>query len=237
MMSKFLFIIIFLIPIFAFSQKKTDSGKPKLVVGIVVDQMRYDYIYTYWDKLSANGFKKLVNKGFNCKNTNYNYVPTFTGPGHASIYTGTTPAIHGIIANDWFDAKNNLQVYCAGDSTTNSIGTGSERGKMSPHHLMTTTIGDEIKINTNGKSKVIGISLKDRGAILPAGHNANGAFWLDDSTGNWITSSFYMNALPKWVSDYNSKNRTKELLSKNWETFLPINQYRLIVVYEIHFES
>ena len=225
MMSKFLFIIIFLIPIFAFSQKKTDSGKPKLVVGIVVDQMRYDYIYTYWDKLSANGFKKLVNKGFNCKNTNYNYVPTFTGPGHASIYTGTTPAIHGIIANDWFDAKNNLQVYCAGDSTTNSIGTGSERGKMSPHHLMTTTIGDEIKINTNGKSKVIGISLKDRGAILPAGHNANGAFWLDDSTGNWITSSFYMNTLPKWVSDYNAKNRTKELLNKKWETVLPIEQY------------
>jgi predicted AlkP superfamily pyrophosphatase or phosphodiesterase len=209
-----------------FSQKKTDGGKPKLVVGIVIDQMRYDYIYTYWDKLSANGFKKLVNKGFSCKNTNYNYVPTFTGPGHASIYTGTTPSIHGIIANDWYDSKNKLEVYCAGDSTMNSIGTGSERGKMSPHLLMTTTMGDEMKINTNGKSKVIGISLKDRGAILPAGHNSDGAFWLDDSTGNWVTSSFYMKELPQWVNAYNAKNRTKELLTKKWETVLPIGQYK-----------
>lgn len=217
-------ILLFLVQI-SFAQKKTDAGKPKLIVGIVVDQMRYDYIYTYWDKLSSNGFKKLVNKGYNCKNTNYNYVPTFTGPGHASIYTGTTPAVHGIIANDWFNQNTGKDVYCVGDSTMNTVGAVSPNGKMSPANMLTTTIGDELKINTNGKSKVIGIALKDRAAILPAGHNSNGAYWLCDSTGQWITSSFYNAELPKWVKDYNAKNRVKELLSKKWETYLPIDQY------------
>lgn len=224
-MKKAILFLIFILPLIATAQKKTDAGKPKLVVGIVIDQMRYDYIYTYWDKLSANGFKKLVTKGYNCKNTNYNYVPTYTGPGHASIYTGTTPAIHGIIANDWYDRSLKEEIYCSSDSTRTSIGTVSEAGKMSPHHLLTTTIGDEMKINTNGKSKVVGIALKDRGAIMPAGHNANGAYWLDDSTGKWVSSSFYMNELPIWVKNYNDKNRTKELLSKKWETILPIQQY------------
>jgi predicted AlkP superfamily pyrophosphatase or phosphodiesterase len=208
-----------------FSQKKTDGGKPKLVVGIVVDQMRYDYIYTYWDKLSSNGFKKLVNKGYNCKNTNYNYVPTYTGPGHASIYTGTTPAVHGIISNDWYNAKNGKDVYCVSDSLFQTVGAVSPNGKMSPSLLLTTTIGDELKINSNGKSKVIGVSLKDRAAILPAGHNADGAYWLCDSTGNWITSSFFENELPQWVKNYNDKKRVDELLSKKWETYYPIEQY------------
>ncbi|MBX7093623.1 MAG: alkaline phosphatase family protein [Flavobacteriales bacterium] len=206
---------------FSFAQKK----QPKLIVGIVVDQMRYDYLERFQSKYSANGFVKLMNKGTNCKNTNYNYVPTYTGPGHASIYTGTTPAVHGIIANDWFDRNEGGMVYCAEDKSVSSVGTQNNAGQMSPRRMLSSTIGDELKISSLGKSKVIGIALKDRGAILPAGHAADAAYWFDDETGNFITSTYYRNDLPKWLSDYNNKKRTDYFLSQNWTTLLPIEQY------------
>lgn len=158
-------------------------SKPKLVVGIVVDQMRYDYIYRYWDKFGNDGFKRLVNDGFFCKNTNYNYVPTYTGPGHASIYTGTTPAVHGIIANEWFDKVTGKELYCAEDKTVAGVGTTGPEGKRSPVNMTSTTITDELRISSNMKSKVIGIALKDRSAILPAGHTANAAYWVDGANG------------------------------------------------------
>lgn len=223
-MKRFVLIVLSFLPLTLIAQK-SNPNQPKLVVGIVIDQMRYDYLYAYWDKYSENGFKKLMKKGYNYKNTNYNYVPTFTAPGHASIYTGTTPIVHGIISNDWFDKKLGKEIYCTDDSTVTVVGMKSETNKMSPKNLISSTIGDELKLSNNGKSKVIGIALKDRAAILPAGHNANAAYWMDDSTGFWVSSTFYMNDLPSWVNDYNSKNRPKELLSKNWETILPIDQY------------
>ena len=198
---------------FSQKQKEKKNEKPKLVIGIVVDQMRYDYLTRYWDKYGEGGFKKLINGGFNCKNTNYNYMPTYTGPGHASIYTGTTPENHGIIANNWYNKVLNRGTYCTGDSNVNTIGSESLNGKMSPKNLLSTTITDELKLATNNRGKVIGMSIKDRGAILPAGHKADAAYWFDGGdVGKWISSTFYMEDLPSWVQKVNEKNNPDKYL-------------------------
>ncbi len=205
--------------------EKTTSEKTKLVVGIVVDQMRYDYLTRFYDKYSEGGFKRMIKEGFNCKNNHYNYIPTYTGPGHASIYTGTTPKYHGVIANDWYDKTTKSSVYCAGDSSVQSVGTTSSAGQMSPHRMQTTTFGDENRLFTQLKGKTIGISIKDRGAILPAGHTANGAYWFNGkSEGHFITSTFYMDKLPNWVRDFNA-SETAENYLKVWNTLYDINAY------------
>ncbi|MAO16938.1 alkaline phosphatase family protein [Muricauda ruestringensis] len=198
---------------------------PKLVVGIVVDQMRYDYLTRFWNQYGEGGFKRLVNEGFNCKNNHFNYAPTSTGPGHTSVYTGTTPATHGIIGNDWFDKESGEDVYCAGDDSYASVGTTSDAGKMSPHRMLTTTITDELRLHTQKRGKVIGVALKDRGAILPAGHAANAAYWFEGGQdGNWITSTYYMDELPQWVVDFNSSDIV-ESYKKPWNTLKPIETY------------
>ena len=180
------------------------SDKPKLVVGIVVDQMRYDFLYRYSDKYSAGGFKRLMNEGFNCRNNHYDYAPTVTAAGHTAIFTGSIPAIDGIIGNEWFNQKTGKIVYCVEDTTVKTIGSDSKAGIMSPKNLLVSTITDQLRIANNFQSKTIGIALKDRGAILPAGHTANGAYWFDSRNGSFITSTFYMNDLPKWVQDFNA---------------------------------
>ncbi len=208
------------------SDKKDDTpAKPKLIIGIVIDQMRYDYITRFWDKFGDGGFKELVGEGFFFRNTTYNYVPTFTGPGHASIYTGTSPATHGIIANDWFDRTENKMVYCTDDKTVQTVGSTSAAGQMSPSRLLASTVTDELKLFSNMRSKVIGISLKDRGAIMPAGHLANAAYWFDGTTGGWISSTYYMSDLPDWVKKFNEKKMADKYLSKDWETLLSIKEY------------
>ena len=217
-MKKLLLILLF--PCIALSQ--SNKEKPKLIIGIVVDQMRYDYIERFWDDFSEDGFKKLINEGHLFRNMRFGYVPTYTGPGHASIFTGTTPAVHGIIANNWYDKNSQELVYCAGDGNTHTVcncekqmkDVISEEGKMSPRHMLTTTIGDEIKL-FNNESRVIGISLKDRGAILSAGHSADAAYWMDKN-GEWITSSYYMDQLPKWLIEYQSKNNASDYMKGNW---------------------
>ena len=212
--------------------------KPKLVVGIVVDQMRYDYIDRYWERFGDNGFKKLVRNGYNCKNTHYNYMPTYTGPGHASIYTGTTPENHGIISNHWYDKYTNTETYCTLDTLVNTIGSNSKDGKMSPNKLTSTTITDELKLANNHKGKTYGISIKDRGAILPAGHNANGAFWFEGGkTGKWISSSFYMNDLPEWLNKINETSPAKKYLNKTWNTLYPIETYTQSISDDNHYEK
>lgn len=213
------FIVLFVNPIVG------QNKRPKLVVGIVVDQMRADYINKYWDKFGEEGFKKLVKDGYKCNNVHYNYIPTYTGPGHASIYTGTTPAFHGIIANDWYDKFTADTMYCAQDESVTTLGANNSSGKMSPRNLKTSTITDELKLYTNGKSKVIGISLKDRGAILPAGHSADAAYWLDGKSGNWVSSTHYMQSLPGWVSGINAAKPCDAFLQQVWEPLLPLNQY------------
>lgn len=233
-MQKILTILLSIICFtnYIFSQKNQDKqittipAKPKLIVGIIIDQMRYDYLYKYENKYGANGFKKLMQQGFNCKNNHYNYVPTYTGPGHASVYTGTTPAIHGIIANDWYVRETDKMMYCAQDDNVETVGSSSKKvGKMSPRNMLTTTVTDELKMANNMKSKTIGIALKDRGAILPAGHMANAAYWFDGATGNWVSSTFYMETLPTWVDSFNAKKVYENYLSKPWEPLLPIHQY------------
>lgn len=203
----------------------TIPDKPKLVVGIVIDQMRFDYVYRFWDKLGNDGFKRLISQGYNCRNTNFNYVPTFTGPGHASIYTGTTPAIHGIIANTWYDRQTNKGSYCVTDANVKSVGSDVEEGKRSPKKMLTTTVGDQLHLGNNNQSKVIGIALKDRSAILPAGHTANGAYWFDDSTGCFITSSYYRSELPKWVNVFNDRKLAAKYLSQDWNLLKDSAQY------------
>lgn len=201
------------------------SQRPRLVVGITVDQMRLDYLYRYWHLFGNDGFKRLVNDGFICTNHHFDYGPTVTAPGHASIYTGTTPAIHGIIANDWHE-RNAGNAYCTSDSTVFGVGTMNEKGKMSPHRMLTSTVSDELRLSNNFKSKVIGISMKDRGAILPAGHAANGAYWfVFKDEGNWVTSSYYTDVLPQWVQDFNAKRLPDSYIAQGWKLLLAPEVY------------
>lgn len=199
--------------------------RPKLVVGIVVDQMRWDYLYRYYNKYENRGFKRLLNEGFSCENTMINYIPSVTAIGHTTIFTGSVPAIHGIVGNDWIDSKTGKSVYCTYDSTVKGIGAESNAGKMSPRNVLTTTITDELRLATNFQSKVVGVSLKDRASILPAGHNPTAAFWLDDASGKFISSSYYMSALPDWVEHFNNSKPIDKLLANGWNTLLPIEQY------------
>ena len=200
-------------------------ARPKLVVGIVVDQMRWDYLYRYYDRYANNGFKRLLNEGFTCENTQVDYIPTFTGPGHSCIYTGSVPAIHGIAGNDFIIQATGKSMYCTEDTSVQTVGSTSVAGKMSPRNLLTTTVTDELRLATNFRSKVIGIALKDRGGILPAGHTANAAYWFDDKTGNWISSTYYMKDLPQWVKDFNDQKLAETYLKQDWTTLYPINTY------------
>src|SRR5690606_31365804 len=201
--SKLALLLIILISNFSFAQLKNNNERPKLVVGIVVDQMRWDYLYKYYDRYGNEGFKRLLNEGFTAENTLIPYVPTFTAVGHTTVYTGSVPAIHGIAGNDFYIKETQTSMYCTQDDGVNGVGLdpNDEDGKMSPKNLLTSTITDELKLATDFKSKVIGVSLKDRGAILPAGHFADAAYWMVD--GNWVSSSFYMKELPKFVKDFN----------------------------------
>lgn len=200
-------------------------NRPKLVVGMVIDQMRWDYLYRYYSRYGSGGFKRLINEGFSAENTFIPYTPTYTACGHASIYTGSVPAINGIIGNDWYDPQLGRNVYCAEDTSVTSVGSTTMAGVMSPKNMLTTTITDELRLATNFQGKVIGISLKDRGSILPAGHSANAAYWFDGQTGDWITSTFYMTKLPTWVEDYNKIKLVNKFYEKNWPTLYPIETY------------
>lgn len=199
--------------------------QPKLVVGIVVDQMKMDYLYRFNNDFSQNGFKRLMTSGYTFHNMHFNYMPTYTAPGHASIYTGTTPAVHGIVGNEWFSRKLGKDIYCTDDAAVKTLGDGTKaEGEMSPKNLLTTTITDELKLATNFKAKVIGISLKDRGAILPAGHFANWAFWFSKS-GAFISSTFYGEKLPTWVTNFNNEKNYLPYINKGWDLLKPVATY------------
>ena len=205
---------------------ETTSEKPKLVVGIVIDQMRYDYLTRFSDRYSEHGFKHLLNNGFSLENAHYNYIPTYTAVGHTSIYTGTTPDNHGIISNDWYDKFLKKSIYCVDDSNFNTIGNESTSGKKSPARLQTTTITDQLHLAQNMRGKTIGIALKDRSAILPAGHTANGAYWFDGGkNGQWVSSSFYMENLPNWAVAFNNSAKADSYLNTPWTTLYDINTY------------
>lgn len=209
--------------------------RPKLVVGIVVDQMRWDYLYRYQKRYTDGGFKRLLGEGFSCENTMIPYVPSVTAIGHTCIYTGSVPSIHGIAGNNF--VKDGKKVYCTDDDSVKPVGTTSVAALMSPRNLWVSTIGDEMKIASNGRAKVVGMALKDRASILPAGHNPNGAFWFDDQTGCFITSSYYMDRLPKWVEAFNDKRLPEQYLSQKWNTLYPKNTYTESTTDENEYEN
>ena len=187
--------------------------RPKLVVGIVVDQMRWDYLSRYYDKFCEDGFRRMLDKGYSFDNCLIDYVPTVTAIGHTSAYTGTTPAFHGICGNNF--AIDGRKVYCCEDSTVMPVGSGNKKdGCMSPVNLLSTTIGDQLRLHTDFRSKVVGVSYKDRAAILPAGHSANAAYWLDRKNQRFITSTYYMNELPGWVKNYNRQVEKNQVFKK-----------------------
>lgn len=222
--------IILGIPLSCYGQLKNknvneNTGRPKLVVAIVVDQMRSDYLYRYYEKYSANGFKRMMREGFTCYNTFYNHMPTHTGPGHASIFTGASPALHGIVANDWLNQHNAAVINCVSDSSEQPLGSDNMQYKRSPKNLQGTGLADELKYAQQFRSKSIGISLKDRGAILPASHSADAAYWFDEKSGNFISSTYYMKQLPTWVNTFNQQKFATKLLQQDWNTYLPIEQY------------
>ena len=200
--------------------------KPKLVVGIVVGQMRYDYLTRYWEHYGDQGFKRMISEGFHCKNHHLNFAPSSTGPGHASVYTGTTPSTHGIIGNNWYDKETETMVYCIADGGFETVGSTSDAGKRSPHRMLGTTIADELRQHTQLRGKTIAIALNDKGAVLPGGHSANAAYWFEGAdTGKWISSSYYMANLPAWVTDFNNSERVQDY-KKEWNTLKPIATYK-----------
>jgi predicted AlkP superfamily pyrophosphatase or phosphodiesterase len=224
-------LIAFLIPLTVSAQKNKSSSatsalpRPKLVVGIMVDQMRWDFLYRYYDRYESGGFKRMLNEGFSAENTNIDYATTVTGIGHTTAYTGSVPALHGITGNEFIIQATGKTMYCAGDTTVQTVGSSSKAGQMSPRNMLTSTITDELKLATNFRSKVIGIALKDRGGILPAGHSANAAYWFDDASGGWISSTYYMTELPNWVKKLNDQKLPQKYLKKDWTTLYPIKTY------------
>jgi predicted AlkP superfamily pyrophosphatase or phosphodiesterase len=203
----------------------TKGDRPKIVVGLMVDQMRWDFLYRFQDRYGEGGFKRLIRKGFNCENAYIPYAQTVTACGHATVYTGAVPAIHGIMGNEWYDRGLGRSVYCVEDRAVKTIGGNANAAAMSPRNMLVTSVCDELRMATNFRSKVIGIAIKDRGGVLPAGHSANGAYWYDSGTGNWVTSTYYMDELPVWVNSFNRRRIVDSLYKLNWNTLYPIHTY------------
>ena len=220
-MKNLLFFLLILLGYSASSENK----KPKLVVAIVIDQMRYDFLENLSHRYSDNGFNRLVNEGFNCKNNFYNYVPTVTGPGHSSISTGSTPKTHGIVGNNWYDRKRKRSIYCTDDGNYNNVGGDDYSGNKSPNNLLVETFADINKMSNNNKSKTISIAIKDRGSILMGGKTADAAYWYyGKERAQWITSTFYMNQIPDWVKEFNKEDNLEKYL-EDWNTLEDISNY------------
>ena len=212
MMKKYILLFCVLATAFSAQAQHKFTEKPKLVVGVVVDQMRWDYLSRYYAQLPPGGLKRLINEGYSMNNCLINYVPTVTAIGHTSVYTGTTPAFHGICGNSFYvDGK---AVGCVKDTTVQTVGSTTSKGQSSPHLLLASTIGDQLRLHTDFRSKVIGVSFKDRAAILPAGRSANAAYWLDNNVGCFVTSTYYMQDLPDYAKDVNAKMAKNTELQK-----------------------
>jgi predicted AlkP superfamily pyrophosphatase or phosphodiesterase len=205
---------------------QSDLDNPKLVISIVVDQMRFDNLDKYKANYSNNGFNRLIREGFNLKNNHFNYVPTVTGPGHASISTGSTPKTHGIAGNNWFDKKTQKDVYCTTDLDYENLGGNAYSAKMSPNNLLVNTLADLNRIENDMNSKTISIAIKDRGSILMGVKNANAAYWFyGKDKGEWVSSKYYMNKLPEWVTSFNNSESISKYLT-DWNTLYDIDTYK-----------
>ena len=228
----------FSVILYSFQSKKSTPKKPKLVVGIVIDQMRYDYLTRFADRYSEKGFKRLLNDGFSLENAHYNLIPTYTAVGHASIYKGTTHSENAIISNNWYDNFSKKTIYCVDDANYKTIGNESDEGKKSPYRMLTTTVTDQLHLAQNMHGKTIGIAIKDRSSILPAGHTANAAYWFSGGNfGQWISSSFYMEELPSWVRKFDASKKAYEYVSTPWETLYDLSTYTQSIADNNEFEA
>jgi predicted AlkP superfamily pyrophosphatase or phosphodiesterase len=217
--ARFCFLLAWLTAVLGLSVCSFSSaydGHPKLVVVIVIDQFRGDYLERYRAEFGDAGFRFLLDRGAYFPNCNYNYANTRTAPGHATLFTGAYSNGHGIVANEWWDQKKKRMVTSVEDDDTKLVGVDGNKTGASPHNLLADTLGDELKLATQGKSRVFGVSLKDRAAVLPAGFAGDAAYWIDSKSGAWITSTYYRNDLPKWVQDFNS-TRPQKYWDREWK--------------------
>ncbi|MBX3241707.1 MAG: alkaline phosphatase family protein [Chitinophagaceae bacterium] len=222
-------LTLFFLLVMNMSFAQTGAGAadhPKIVVGMMVDQMRWDYLYKYKARYTEGGFKRLIKEGFSCENTLIDYSPTITACGHTCVYTGSVPAIHGVVGNGWYDRSKGKDVECVQDENYKLVGSPGETAQ-SPHHNLSTTVTDQLRIATNFQSKTVGVAIKDRASIFPAGHTATGAFWYNGKDGNFVTSTYYMNELPEWARKFNEKKVVDSYYDNDWETLFPINTYKL----------
>ncbi len=222
-----LFIILLIVGISSCCRQHPKPDKPKIVIGLVIDQMRWDYLYRYADLYGKDGFKRIMGEGFNCQNTSIDYLPSFTGPGHACIYSGSVPSINGIAGNNWIDNQTGRNWYCVDDDNVRLAGDTSKKPSYSPRNLITTTITDELRLTTNFRSHVFGVAIKDRGSILPAGHTGNAAYWYDDNTGNFVTSTYYDKQFqkPGWLDTFNKRDLADSLTKPGWTLLKNQNVY------------
>lgn len=221
----FLFSLLIFGSVIGQSSVSNPKTGPKLVVGLMVDQMRWDFIYRYQKSYTEGGFKRLLKEGFSCENAFIPYAQTVTAAGHASVYSGSVPAINGIMGNEWYDRSLKRDVYCVEDDSVKIVGGNGKGEPMSPKNLISTTITDELELATNFRSKVIGVAIKDRGSILPAGHAADAAYWYEPNSGNFVSSTWYMHDLPSWAVAYNERKVVDSLYKLNWELSHPLGSY------------
>lgn len=205
--------------------RKPAAPKIKLVVGIVIDQFRYDYLTRFEDQFGEGGFKRFLQSGAVFSNAHYPYTPTVTACGHAAFMSGASPSHNGIIGNDWFDRATGKRTTSVADANTKLLGGKEDASGMSPVRLIGSTIGDQLKLHTVGQAKVIGMSYKDRSAILPAGKHPNGAYWFSASNGAFVSSTYYFNELPAWVKKFNQEQNPSRYFGKVWERMLPEAAY------------
>ena len=201
------------------------APRPRLVLLIAVDQFRYDYLERFGDLFVPGGLRRLLRDGASWTEAYYDHVPTATAPGHATMMTGTWPAESGIVGNDWFDRETGKVVTSVSDEARSLFGGGPKERASSPHRLLASTLGDELRLATGGRAKTIGISVKDRSAILPAGRHASAAYWFSTETGNMVSSNYYFNELPQWVKAFNETRPADKFFGKTWERLLPEAEY------------
>ncbi|MFZ5940062.1 MAG: alkaline phosphatase family protein, partial [Bacteroidota bacterium] len=219
------FFLLLLLPVISLSAQKIPSQKPRLIVGITVSGMRYDYLTVYWDRFGDDGFRKMAGTGTICRNARYNSLVTESAVGYATIATGASPETHGIAADYWYERLKKQVRFCVSDESVNTVGGSYEAGKYSPSALMMRTLSDELRVVSRFKSRVVGVSMDPKAAILLSGHTADEVFWIDPLKLTWTTSSFYQDSLPAWVDRFNKKDFPSVYLQEDWSPMLPLSEY------------
>ena len=237
MRKSFFILVVLFVFVFQSCSNRHSVPRPKIVVGIVVDQMRWDYLYRFADHYGEGGFKRLLKGGFSCQNTMISYLPSYTAPGHACIYTGSVPAIDGIAGNNWIENTTGQPMYCVDDAHVWLHGDNTKAPSMSPANLTVSTVTDEYRLATNMEARVYGVAVKDRGSILPAGHLANAAYWYNDKTGEFTTSTYYANQAPEWLTAFNKRKPGDSMTKQGWHLLLDPKNYDQSTVDATNYEK